>query len=64
MKKKIRVLGLLVLLFLALTISLVTTSSKLNADGRGQWIYNPDGTHKGCESPGDDCSWFGIFEGQ
>jgi hypothetical protein len=64
MKKKIKILGLMVLVVLMLVITLVTTQSKLEATNKGQWIYDQDGNHCGCKSPGNDCSWSLPFEEQ
>ncbi|MCX6583833.1 MAG: hypothetical protein NT166_26965 [Candidatus Aminicenantes bacterium] len=66
MKKKLITLSLaLVILFLALVILTVLPESLQAgrgdplpaADGNGHWLYDINGNHNGCQSPGSDCTW-------
>lgn len=66
MKKKIITLSLaLLMLVLALAILTVLPTAlqgerdPLESRGGtyGQWIYDTNGAHCGCKSPGSDCTW-------
>lgn len=59
MKKKNIILCLaLVSLFLILSIYALQAREPLpNTEGHGQWVYDENGNHKGCVSPGTDCTW-------
>ncbi len=56
MKKRVVLLSLSVIALIAVII-LIVLPADLNAGVWGHWLYDEQGNHKGCESPGSDCTW-------
>jgi hypothetical protein len=47
-----------VLVFVFFLVILLSAFISANAEVKeGHWVYDKDGTHKGCVSPGTDCIW-------
>lgn len=58
MKKKVVLLSLSVIALIAAIILIVLPADLNAAEGRwGHWIYDDQGNHIGCVSPGYDCEW-------
>jgi hypothetical protein len=56
MKKRVVLLSLSVIALIAVII-LIVLPADLNAAAMGHWIYDDQGNHSGCASPGTDCTW-------
>lgn len=57
MRKKVKVVLLLLILVVSAFIAIISISDDLHAVNKGHWLYDENGKHKGCESPGTDCTW-------
>jgi hypothetical protein len=57
MRKKVTIFLAVLVLVLSVFVSIVSFSDDLDAINKGHWLYDEKGEHKGCESPGKDCTW-------
>ncbi len=57
MNRKVKVFALLALVMITLVIVVFIAPAKMDAVNKGRWVYDAQGNHIGCKSPGNDCTW-------
>lgn len=57
MKKILLVTISIVILSIILRFVFIPSTSAVTVTKTGQWIYDKNGDHEGCKSPGKDCTW-------